>query len=33
MTQGPGYVGQMLETIENTSARKGVDLMGTFVAG
>ena len=33
MTQGPGYVGQMLDTIENTSARKNADLMGTFVAG
>jgi hexosaminidase len=31
--QGPGYVGQMLETIENTAARKNADLMGTFVAG
>jgi len=30
---GPGYVGQMLDTIENTSARKDADLMGTFVAG
>jgi hexosaminidase len=33
VTQGPGYVGQMLDTIENTSARKNADLMGTFVAG
>jgi len=31
--QGPGYVGQMLDTIENTTARKNADLMGTFVAG
>jgi hexosaminidase len=31
--QGPGYVGQMLNTIENTPARKNADLMGTFVAG
>jgi hypothetical protein len=31
--QGPGYVGQMLDTIENTPARKNADLMGTFVAG
>ena len=31
--EGPGYVGQMLETIENTPARKNADLMGTFVAG
>jgi hypothetical protein len=30
---GPGYVGQMLDTIENTAARKNADLMGTFVAG
>jgi hexosaminidase len=30
---GPGYVGQMLDAIENTSARKNADLMGTFVAG
>ncbi|MGD0579301.1 MAG: beta-N-acetylhexosaminidase [Bryobacteraceae bacterium] len=30
---GPGYVGQMLDTIENTPARKNADLMGTFVAG
>jgi hexosaminidase len=30
---GPGYVGQMLDTIENTPARKYADLMGTFVAG
>jgi flagellin-specific chaperone FliS len=30
---GPGYVGQMLDTIENTPARKDADLMGTFVAG
>jgi hexosaminidase len=33
VTQGPGYVGQMLDTIENTTARKNADLMGTFVAG
>jgi hypothetical protein len=33
VTQGPGYVGQMLDTIENTNARKNADLMGTFVAG
>ena len=31
--EGPGYVGQMLDTIENTPARKMADLMGTFVAG
>jgi hexosaminidase len=31
--EGPGYVGQMLETIEHTAARKNADLMGTFVAG
>jgi hypothetical protein len=31
--RGPGYVGQMLDTIENTLARKNADLMGTFVAG
>ena len=31
--QGPGYVGQMLDSIENTPARKNADLMGTFVAG
>lgn len=31
--QGPGYVAQMLDTIENTPARKNADLMGTFVAG
>lgn len=30
---GPGYVGQMLDTIENAPARKNADLMGTFVAG
>jgi hexosaminidase len=30
---GPGYVGQMLDTIENTAARKNADLLGTFVAG
>ena len=30
---GPGYVGQMLDRIENTPARKNADLMGTFVAG
>jgi hexosaminidase len=30
---GPGYVGQMLDTIENTQARKNAVLMGTFVAG
>jgi hexosaminidase len=30
---GPGYVGQMLDTIENTPARRNADLMGTFVAG
>ena len=30
---GAGYVGQMLDTIENTPARKNADLMGTFVAG
>src|SRR5579863_2385573 len=33
VTQGPGYVGQMLDTIENTPARKNSDLIGTFVAG
>ena len=33
VTHGPGYVGQMLDTIENTPARKNADLMGTFVAG
>jgi hypothetical protein len=33
VVQGPGYVGQMLDTIENTPARKNADLMGTFVAG
>jgi hexosaminidase len=33
VAQGPGYVGQMLQTIENTPARKNADLMGTFVAG
>jgi hexosaminidase len=31
--QGPGYVGQMLDTIENTPARKNADLMGAFIAG
>ncbi len=31
--RGPGYVAQMLDTIENTAARKNADLMGTFVAG
>ena len=31
--RGPGFVGQMLDTIENTPARKNADLMGTFVAG
>jgi len=31
--QEPGYVAQMLDTIENTPARKNADLMGTFVAG
>jgi hypothetical protein len=31
--EGPGYVGQMLETIEKTPARKNAELMGTFVAG
>lgn len=31
--EGPGYVGQMLNTIEQTPARKNADLMGTFVAG
>ena len=30
---GPGYVGQMLDTIENTPARQNADLMGSFVAG
>ncbi len=30
---GPGYVGQILDTIENTPARKNADLMGTLVAG
>jgi hypothetical protein len=30
---GPGYVGQMLDTIENTPARQNADLMGTLVAG
>ena len=33
VTHGPGYVAQMLDTIENTPARKNADLMGTFVAG
>src|SRR5579871_831991 len=33
VVRGPGYVGQMLDTIENTPARKNADLMGTFVAG
>jgi hypothetical protein len=33
VTRGPGYVGQMLDTIENTPARRNADLMGTFVAG
>lgn len=33
VVEGPGYVGQMLNTIENTPARKNADLMGTFVAG
>jgi len=33
VVHGPGYVGQMLDTIENTLARKNADLMGTFVAG
>ncbi|MFN7992304.1 MAG: beta-N-acetylhexosaminidase [Bryobacteraceae bacterium] len=33
VTHGPGYVGQMLDTIENTPARKNADLMGVFVAG
>ena len=32
-SQGPGYVGQMMDTIENTPARKNADLMGVFVAG
>ena len=31
--EGPGYVGQMLDTIEKNPARKNADLMGTFVAG
>jgi hexosaminidase len=31
--EGPGYVGQILDTIENTPARKNADLMGTLVAG
>jgi hypothetical protein len=33
VTEGPGYVGQMLDTIENTPARQNADLMGTLVAG
>src|ERR1700687_4227095 len=33
VVEGPAYVGQMLNTIENTPARKNADLMGTFVAG
>ena len=33
VVDGPGYVGQMLNTIENTPARNIADLMGTFVAG
>ena len=33
VVHGPGFVGQMLDTIENTPARKNADLMGTFVAG
>ena len=33
VVEGPGYVGQMLNTIENTPARKSADLIGTFVAG
>ena len=31
--EGPGYVGQMLDTIENTPARQNADLMGALVAG
>jgi hexosaminidase len=31
--RGPGYVGQMLETIENTPARKSSDLNGVLIAG
>ncbi len=31
--EGPGYVGQMLDTIQDTPARRNADLMGTFVAG
>jgi hypothetical protein len=33
VVDGPGYVGQILDTIENTPARKYADLMGTLVAG
>jgi len=33
VVHGTGYVAQMLDTIENTPARKNADLMGTFVAG
>jgi hexosaminidase len=33
VVHGPGYVAQMLDTIENTPARKNASLMGTFVAG
>ena len=33
IVDGPGYVGQMLQTIENTPARNTSDLIGTFVAG
>ena len=33
VVHGQGYVAQMLDTIENTPARKNADLMGTFVAG
>ncbi len=31
--EGPGYVGQMLDAIENAPARSLADLMGVFVAG
>lgn len=33
VVDGPGYVGQIVDTIENTPARKYADLMGTLVAG
>src|SRR5258708_33880841 len=31
--EGPGYVGQMLDPIENPPARTNADVRGTFVAG